>query len=225
MIPVMMRFWASSSSQQEPPPPAGELCEDTYGNFYPDLYDDFSGSGAIDGELVEYSNNREWTYSSVSATKSGGSVSPATFKTVYANSFVNGNKMLLKVDMAASETLTVTVDGGFDLFRVELTLGSGDACTFTYDTEDGDPISDTFSIGNTPGIITIGFDLDTTYNESTEEYESHAYLAPNLVSSPVATLAIPPFGISYTSVEELDFSCTGSSTSVDYFRVCASSAG
>jgi hypothetical protein len=220
MIPVMIRVWMPHGQAA-----AAELCEDTYGaNFYPDLYDNFSGTGAINGELVEFSNDRLWTYSSAAATKSGGSVSPATFSTVFSSSVVTGNRMLLKVNMAASETLTLTVHGSGYVVSVALTLGAGESCVFTYKNDDEAAITDTFSIGNTPGSITVGFDLGSTFNGTTEVEEMFAYLAPNLVSSPVATVVVPS-PVSYTQVAEVVFSSTGTDTSVDYFRVCADSGG
>ena len=226
MIPVMMRFWLPHGGGEEPPPGDDPTCEDTYGEDFVTLYyDTFGTDGNLDGASPAVSPGSDWTYSDTSAVRSGGSVSPATFSA--SGTQAAFYKALVSVNIASGETLTMIFDGAGYTIQVVLALGSGEACSYSIiwpagGGDEGETVADTFSIGTSPGEVTIGIDCSQTYNELEDRQEMYLYLSPNLVSSPVATLVAGANSFpTYTQCDSFEFACTGSNTAVNFIRVCA----
>jgi hypothetical protein len=206
------------------PAAVGDItCEDTWGiDYYTEVFDTFGTDGDLDGASPEISPNEDWVYASASAVKSGGSVSPANFTASGTQLAIW--RVLVSASIASGETLTMTFPGYDSTIQVVLALGAGEASSFSINFDDPDEldITDTFSIGTTPGEITVGFDCGAVYNEVSEKDELRLYLSPNF-SSPVATLVqgADSFPDPYMQCSNFEFACTGSNTAINFIRICA----
>ena len=210
MIPVMMRFWMPHGAGGGPPP------GDEYECPVPSMIATFDTNGAIDGTSPEMSPSESWTYSSASATASGGSVSPANFSVggfgapLYSAYFA-GNR-------ASGETLTVEFSNGYDVV-LAISLADGtDGCSVSYTNADVD---------NTPSVPETRSDTFTlaagefaVFIELKFNSELNLYIADDF-STVAAQATSDRFSFpTYLQCTSVEVTCSGSSSTVHYIRLC-----
>ena len=211
MIPVMMRFWMPHGGGVTPPPEEYE-CAD------PVLIATFDTAGTIDGDSLELSPVSGWTYASASASASGGSVSPANFSASGGNhaelysAYLAGNR-------ASGETLRFefsTLDGNTKI-AIELADGTN-GCTVEHIKADlyGTPpdpetVSATFTLA--AGEFAVYFRL---------RYQSEilVYIAPDFVNEEVILNSVRYSFPTYLQCRSFEVTCSGSSSTVNYIRMC-----
>jgi hypothetical protein len=212
MIPVMMRFWMPHGVGGGGGEGPDYECE-----FATNYRDDFDGTGTIDGTSPEVSPNDSWTYTSASATKSDGMVSPAIFSASGDQiAFLSG---YIQAWLAPSETLSMRFYGeSATSVLVELAFGAGEACTFEFDDADPefpDNVSDTFSIGASSEAAFV-----TVYVVFVDTTTMDLYVGPDF-TTPAVTLTYNLNSFpSYLQCGSFEFDCTGNNTEIAYIRIC-----
>lgn len=218
MIPVAPGFFRPQGGGGGGDPPGDE-----YECVVPSLTATFDTAGAIDGTSPEVSPSGEWTYSSASATAAGGSVSPASFS-ISGSGQAPLYAAYVQVNVASGEEVTVVFSNNFSKkIRLKLAIGT-DASLFEVEDINNDetpPVStyvnDNFTALSSAGVVAVYF--------TTSSSPYYLYVAPDFGTA-VVTLTEDTFSFpTYLQTFHVDVSATGSSSKVDYIRICDYDAG